>query len=913
MGVSERIDSINSAAVGAVLFWISGAPYTVAFASLPNGTFISATGPDFLTLGQTYSFSFIHVHGYWWNFMFAGPTTGSITGGPKWANGTYMLGTAVATSGVNPSSGGFPMQFLDQFGNASFTLPRISVPNAIGIERSGSGSTSYRPTSGNALDINSSAPIGIEGKVQNSSLPTDSVNEAGNVIFPGTAAPLWGRAPAPLGVFTPQAAAYTLEGAISGNEGVEATITIPAEAPANGRAMLIGVEEPVNSTIQLGAGVAIFDGGIEPYCFNSNTSGGFFYLSSGHSLPVGSNVLVQVIYGHDGWWDFNANGTPIVNTSYAYENGTAYLGHSSAAGLLGTLHDVSATQLGEATFPMLGIFGNGTIGIVNATHTLLINEPGRGWISPDYAQGWHWAPNMLVEANQQDPSIPIGETVFGTNATAIPHPISAQGDLLWTGELDVNAYASVPTIVSDENTTVYANVTTALSIPSGVTICGSVGAGCQLQFHRYSFGVNWSAYWANYTGPVLTVTKIVTINITVNASAPPDYSLGSETITLTLTPVSMVLQSRATPVVIAAGNSTTIYIWVNSSLGPVLGAAMHGAVSPVSGQEYLLSIGPSTVVPGLYNATFAPPATLTTRAFYNITFYANASGVWGNSSNAVEVEVDPLPMLSASVTVTPTIASSDIFAGERLALSTVVMSGHQVQKGAQVTVNGTPAWWITTTTGTTAGNGVYSLNLTAPANITTKEGFIVTVTASAAWHLSFSTDVVLSVIPAIITGIDTSYESSTVDTGGLLMVSALASCLPAPCPSSLTYSWAVNNTLGSISPATGPAANFTAGGSPGYVDVTVKAVLLGSSFSVSIPLTIVKQPATPGPSIFSTTTMWLAIACVVVVVAVVVLVLMLRRRKSAPPKAEAVPPKPASTAPTPPKTTEPAKPAWSED
>jgi hypothetical protein len=922
VGVSERINSTLVAAVGVVLFWISGAPVPMAFANLPNGTLVTGVGPDELQVGKTYAFSFVHVHGYWWSFKFAGPTTGSITGGPGWANGTYQLGASVASAVDILGQGGLPTEFLDEFANSSFTLPRIGVPNAIGIERSGTSSTSYRPTSGNAGNVNASYPLGIEGRAENSSLSDDSVNEAGSLMFPGTAAPLWGKTTSPLGFFTPQAAVFTLESSVAGNEGIGFDIKVPATSLGKNQAIFVGANMPVNSTIDVGVGVLIYSGGAEPYCLDTRANTGALYFSSGPPLVPGASALLQVEYGQNGWWDFTENGAPIVNNTSPAYNGTAYLGLISAAGIVGTVHDVGATEFGLATFPTLGIYGNTSLGFLNASSALLIKEPGRGWLSPDYAQGWHWNPGMRVEANQQSSTIPSGETIFGTNATSIPSPITEQGALLWTGQFVVRAYVSSPTIVPGENATIYANVTSAFANPPSFTLCVSAGGNCSLSTYRESYGVNWSSFWANYTGHSLTSISPLDVTIYVNATCPPDYRLGSETLYLTVMPSTLALRSRTSSSVISAGNSTTLSIWVNDSLGPVTGAAIEGDLNPVSGQGYLGAISP-TDTPGLYSVTFAPPVTLPSKTTYDITFYANATGAYGGSSQPVEVTVNPLPVLGISITVQHSYNSTLLYAGEGLALTATVVSGGHTVGGAEVKVNSTPVWWLTPMTGTTSENGAFSLNIATPTNITTQEGFIMTATASMAWHLSGATDATISVIPAIITGVNVTSSSSTVFTGQSITFTALGSCLPQPCPSSLTFKWATNNSLGNVSSTAGSSTSFTAGSTSGKLELTVTAMVLENSFSVSVGVTIVKQPASSSTTVsfFSGGTLWVVVACAVVVVALVAAFLAMRRRKSSKtPKDEAEAPetttevtpspKTPSTTPAPPG---PPKPPWSED
>lgn len=202
LGVEEPINATLTASVGAVLLVLNGVPMAFPEAMLPNETTVVSivSVSNALPLGQTYNFSITHSSGTWWDFECSGNL---IKGSSAWENGTYNLGQSIASGFGSGTFGGSsvkqgPMQFIDELGNSSFTLPQVSVPWAIGIEKPGQRSPSYRPRSGNAMLWNASYPIGIAGQIQNPILSVDAVYEAGSLPFPGTAAYLWGAGSGPM-------------------------------------------------------------------------------------------------------------------------------------------------------------------------------------------------------------------------------------------------------------------------------------------------------------------------------------------------------------------------------------------------------------------------------------------------------------------------------------------------------------------------------------------------------------------------------------------------------------------------------------------------------------------------------------------------------------------------------------------
>lgn len=75
-----------------------------------------------------------------------------------------------------------------------------------------------------------------------------------------------------------------------------------------------------------------------------------------------------------------------------------------------------------------------------------------------------------------------------------------------------------------------------------------------------------------------------------------------------------------------------------------------------------------------------------------------------------------------------------------------------------------------------------------------------------------------------------------------LAFSAAAICSPVSCPSSVRFSWTLNSSLGSLSSWTGTSVAFTAGPTPGVVELTATAALDGTARRANVTILITSTP-----------------------------------------------------------------------
>jgi len=199
MGIGEPMNATTVAVAGvAETSVIILGTVATPVAYLPNGTAVYSTSGPFLTLGSTHTFAITHAHGDWWSMTYDGS---AIKGSSAWENGTYNFGRPQASGFMceqgYPLMPSFIVGLYGASGASPPTLPSTNVPWAIGVEPSGSSTTSYVPASANAMpQFNSSlGVVGIESHIQNSALRINqlTVGSSPGVSFPGAFVSLWGK------------------------------------------------------------------------------------------------------------------------------------------------------------------------------------------------------------------------------------------------------------------------------------------------------------------------------------------------------------------------------------------------------------------------------------------------------------------------------------------------------------------------------------------------------------------------------------------------------------------------------------------------------------------------------------------------------------------------------------------------
>ena len=105
--------------------------------------------------------------------------------------------------------------------------------------------------------------------------------------------------------------------------------------------------------------------------------------------------------------------------------------------------------------------------------------------------------------------------------------------------------------------------------------------------------------------------------------------------------------------------------------------------------------------------------------------------------------------------------------------------------------------------------------------------------------------------PSTLASVSVSPNSSILHTGKSATFVATSSCTGGPCPSGISYSWSINNTLGILNTTTGPSVKFTAGSTPGSVTLRVNATLNGITVTGTSHITMVSPVLTTHPVTFT--------------------------------------------------------------
>ncbi len=141
--------------------------------------------------------------------------------------------------------------------------------------------------------------------------------------------------------------------------------------------------------------------------------------------------------------------------------------------------------------------------------------------------------------------------------------------------------------------------------------------------------------------------------------------------------------------------------------------------------------------------------------------------------------------------------------------------------------------------------------------------YSVTVSVTDAAGHNLTSTASLTVNPAL-SSVTISPASTSIPVSGTANFTAVPTCVGGSCPASgVTYSWSLNNSLGTLSSLTSPTVTFVANAAPGSVTLTVLAHLNGSSQTGTASLTLTSttsvlssvsvSPATPTVATGSTT------------------------------------------------------------
>jgi fructose-specific component phosphotransferase system IIB-like protein len=201
------------------------------------------------------------------------------------------------------------------------------------------------------------------------------------------------------------------------------------------------------------------------------------------------------------------------------------------------------------------------------------------------------------------------------------------------------------------------------------------------------------------------------------------------------------------------------------------------------------------------------------------------------------------------------------------------------------------AWTLSSALGTVSPSMGSSTTFTAgPA--TGEVTLTLTATLNGASKSATASITVVPVAALVLSSVSISPSSLTLTAGYSYAFTATPACTSegnvANCPSTVSYSWTLNDYLMGQMSQVNDSLTFTAGNSAGTVTLTVTCTLDGRSAMSNATITIVVGTAKSGPasSSFGVSDYLIALAVAVVIAAVAVLFLFRRRKESRKPVLE---------------------------
>lgn len=233
-----------------------------------------------------------------------------------------------------------------------------------------------------------------------------------------------------------------------------------------------------------------------------------------------------------------------------------------------------------------------------------------------------------------------------------------------------------------------------------------------------------------------------------------------------------------------------------------------GVLSQQSGQDTVFTAG---LAPG--NATVYLKALL--------------NGVVRNSSATITITAVPIPEL-LSVVISPN--ATTLGPGETGNFSAMV----ECSLGPCPT--DTAYYW-------SLNNSLGSLsssNNTSAEFIAGQTGGEVTLTIAASLNgVTLNSTAAISILrTSSLLAVEVTPFNVSLPQRGVSSFSATPECVGGTCPAGVQLTWALNNSLGTLSSTSGSLAIFTAGSTPGAVRLTVTATLSGTSRNASANITI---------------------------------------------------------------------------
>jgi len=423
---------------------------------------------------------------------------------------------------------------------------------------------------------------------------------------------------------------------------------------------------------------------------------------------------------------------------------------------------------------------------------------------------------------------------------------------------------------------------TSASVPVGGTQNFTATPGCTPGPCPAGVAYTWSL--SNALGTLSSVTSSSSTFTAGTATGEDTLYVNASLngINVQGTPVPITINPALEAVTVTPAIAT---VAINGAIGLQANATCTGGTCP-AGVTYAWTLSSTTM--GTLSSTSTSSTTFTaatTTGTVNLFVNASLNGAT-MSAPVVPVKIVTSIISLSAVAVSPLSATLPLGGIETFSANATCMNGSV----SAVCPSGiTYAWSLTRSLGTLGTPSASSTTFTAGVTAGTI-GIFVNATLNGVAKSGMA-HVIISA-GAVLVGVTVTPASISLSSGTSQTFTAAPTCSLGKCPSGVSYSWTLNNTLGNLSSSIGVSTTLTALSTPGLVGLTVTATLNGSSIHATALVTITASTSSgQGSSLW----LWLIVIVVVVVVAAVVAVVLLLRRR----KRSAAPPPPPPWQPPP--------------
>jgi len=579
-------------------------------------------------------------------------------------------------------------------------------------------------------------------------------------------------------------------------------------------------------------------GGITPYTITYTGLPGGCISSNVTSLtcvPSASGVFtVRVFVNDSAGHSVTSTATLTVNAATVTISSVA-VSPTAPTAPIGTMQVFTATPTCSATCPKSGIIcawtlTNGAMGSLSAATGTPVNFTA-GSITGTVGI----FVNATLNGSTKTASAMITITNPASSLTSVA--VSPTSPTVASGGIQV--FAATPTCASTCPTTGIA-YSWSLTNPALGTITGT-GAS------------------ETFTAGSIAVTGGIFVNATLNSATQVDHAIITVTVapinsltSVSVSPAAPTLSSGGTQDFTATPKCTYTCPATGITYAWALASTALGSINPTSGSTTTFNAGSAGGTVGLF-------------------LNASLNGTARQSSHAmITIRSSSTPTLS-SVSVNPSTATLSVGEAATFTASPDCTGGTcpagttftWTQNNALGTLNSNTGSTVKFTAGTAAGTDALFVNGTLNGLTEQSPAVMIKITGSS--------------VP-VLSGVAVSPSSASLPTGGTQTFTATPTCTNGGCPSSVSYIWSVNNTLGALSTNSGTSTAFTADTSPGTAGVTVTATLNGVTVRSTVTVTISSTSTGGGGGLLSGMTLWLVIIVIAAVVAAILVAVLLRRR-----------------------------------